>query len=56
MCGHVLSGKVTFGFASRTDRFCYFVIRVRSPQEVRRAETARACALWQTGFRLRVRN
>jgi len=33
---HVLSGRPTSGFASRTDRFCCSIIRVRPPQEVRR--------------------
>lgn len=54
MCGHVLSGRLTAGFASRTEKFCRPVIRVRPPQEVRREENGRACALWQSNFRLRV--
>ena len=42
---HVPSARPIGGFASRTDRFCCSIIRVRPPQEVRRAETVRACAL-----------
>ena len=56
MCGHVLFGRPASGFTSRTDRFCYFVIRVRPPQEVRQAENGRACAFWQTSCRRREQN
>ena len=42
---HLPSDKMIDSFACRTDRFCCSIIRVRPPQEVRRAETVRAFAL-----------
>ena len=54
--GHVPSGKLAASVACGAGRFRIPVNRISPSAGARQAQTMRACALWQAGFQLRVRN